>query len=160
MQKDTEAPRFSRLRTFFWPVHGHELKKLIPMLVIFFLLSFDYNILRSMKDTFVITAEKSGAEVIPFIKVWAMFPMSVIITYFYIRLSNRYSRETVFYTILSFFLGFFFLFATVLYPARDYLHPHAFADSLQQTLPEGLKGAIAMIRYWTFTGFYVMSELW
>src|SRR5207244_4410860 len=48
----------------------------------------------------------------------------------------------------------------LLYPNRDALHPHAFADMLQSILPAGCKGLIAMVRNWTFTIFYVMSELW
>src|SRR5437870_13487741 len=99
---------FNKWQTLLWPVHRHELKKLVPMLLIFFLLTFDYNILRCMKDTLVVTAENSGAEVIPFIKVWAMFPMSVVMTYIFIRLSNRYSREKVFYTMFSMFLLYYF----------------------------------------------------
>jgi ATP:ADP antiporter, AAA family len=159
-QSNSEIHEFSKLRTFFWPVHRHELKKLIPMLLIFFLLSFAYNVLRSMKDTLVVTAKNSGAEVIPFIKVWVMFPTSVLMTYLYIRLSNRFSKETVFYSMLSLFLGYFFFFAFFVYPARDLLHPHASADVLQSMLPEGLKGFVSMYRYWTYTSFYVMSELW
>ncbi len=151
---------FSPLRTFLWPVHRFELKKLIPMLLIFFLLSFDYNILRCLKDTLVITAKDSGAEVIPFIKVWVMFPTSVLMTYIFIRLSNRFSRETVFYTMLSAFLLYFFVFAFVIYPMKDSLHQDASANALQLLLPAGCKGFIAMYRYWTFTSFYVMSELW
>ena len=130
------------------------------MLLIFFFISFAYNVLRCMKDTLVVTAEHSGAEIIPFIKVWVMFPTSVLMTYIFIRLSNRFSREKVFYMMLSLFLSYFFLFAFVLYPAKDFLHPQASADALQKILPEGFKGFVAMYRYWTFTSFYVMSELW
>jgi AAA family ATP:ADP antiporter len=113
-----------------------------------------------MKDTLVVTAENSGAEVIPFIKVWAMFPVSVLMTFIFTRLSNRFSRETVIYSMFSFFLLFFFVFAFFLYPARDSLHPHASANLLQQLLPEGFKGLIALYRNWIFTAFYVVSELW
>lgn len=151
---------FSRWRAFFWPVHRHELKKLIPMLLIFFFVSFDYNVLRTLKDTLVVTAKSSGAEVIPFIKVWVMFPCSVLLTFLFTRLSNRLNRENVFYAMISFFLLFFFIFIFFIYPARDYLHPHAVADKLELILPPGFKGMIAMFRYWTFTAFYVMSELW
>lgn len=151
---------FGRWRTFLWPVHHYELKKLIPLLLIFFLISFDYNILRTMKDTLVVTAKNSGAEAIPFIKVWAMFPMSIVMTILYTRLSNRFSRETVVYLMFSLFLVFFFLFTFFLYPHRDVLHPNASADWLQQHLSSGFKGLIAIYRNWTFTAFYVMSELW
>ncbi|MBS0633899.1 MAG: NTP/NDP exchange transporter [Verrucomicrobia bacterium] len=152
--------QFSKLRAFFWPVHKHELKKLIPMLLIFFLLSFDYNILRGLKDTLVITAEKSGAEVIPFIKVWVMFPLSVTLAYVYVRLSNRFSRENVFYIILSLFLSYFAIFAFVLYPNREFLHCHETADKLQALLPAGFKGFIAMYRYWIYTLFYALADIW
>lgn len=155
-----QQPKFSRWRTALWPVHRFELKKLIPMLFLFFLINFDYNVLKILKDTLVITAKSSGAEVIPFIKVWVMLPGAIILTFLFTRLSNRYKRETVFYTMMAVFLGYFLLFITVLYPARDYLHPHATADALQAMLPAGFKGLIAMFRNWTFTSFYVMSELW
>jgi AAA family ATP:ADP antiporter len=151
---------FSKLRAFFWPIHRSELKKFLALLAISFLLSFDYNILRPLKDTFVVTASGSGAEVIPFIKVWAMFPVSLLLTYIYVRVSNRCSRENVFYIMFSLFLGFFFLFAFFLYPIRENLHAHSSADTLLTILPAGCKGFVAMYRYWIFTLFYVMSELW
>ncbi len=83
LDQPCSAPEFSRWRSFIWPVHHFELKKLLPMLLIFFLVSFDYNILRTLKDTLVVTAKGSGAEVIPFIKVWGMFPGAIIMTYLF-----------------------------------------------------------------------------
>jgi ATP:ADP antiporter, AAA family len=156
----TQPPKFSRWRNALWPIERYELKKLVPMLLLFFLISFDYNVLRIMKDTLVVTAKSSGAEVIPFIKFWVMFPGALLLTFVFTRLSNRLKRETVFYTMLGIFLGYFVLFITVLYPLRDFLHPHATADALEASLPIGFKGMIAMYRNWTFTTFYVMSELW
>jgi len=156
----SRSSEFSKWRTFLWPVHSYELKKLIPMLIMFFLLMFDYNIVRNMKDTLVVTAKSSGAEVIPFIKVWVMFPGALLLTFLFTRLSNRYSREKVFYIMVSLFLSYFFIFTFVLYPARHSLHPNETADALQAILPLGFKGMIAMFRNWTFTTFYVMSELW
>jgi ATP:ADP antiporter, AAA family len=155
-----QQPKFGRWRNALWPVERYELKKLLPMLLIFFLISFDYNVLRIMKDTLVVTAKSSGAEVIPFIKVWVMFPGAILMTFVFTRLSNRLKRESVFYAMLGIFLTYFVLFVTVLYPARDFLHPHESADALEKILPLGFKGMIAMYRNWTFTTFYVMSELW
>lgn len=130
------------------------------MLLIFFFISFDYNVLRTMKDALIITAKSSGAEVIPFIKVWVMFPGAVLLTFIFTRLSNRFNRETVFYLMLSIFLLYFAIFTFIIYPAKDSLHAHRLADYLETVLPLGLKGLIAMVRYWSFTSFYVMSELW
>jgi len=151
---------FGKWRSFFWPIHRLELRKFIPLLSIFFLISFNYNVLRSYKDTIVVTASNSGAETIPFIKLWAVLPCALLFTFLFMRLSNRFTREKVFYIIMSIFLVFFFLFAFVLYPARDFLHPNFTADRLQDFLPAGFKGFIAIYRNWTFTLFYVMSELW
>lgn len=155
-----ETPEFSQWRRYLWPVHFYELKKLIPMLLIFFFISFDYNVLRTLKDSLLITAKSSGAEVIPFVKVWGVLPGAILITLFFAWLSNRLPRETVFYIIVSIFLVYFAVFTFILYPIRDLIHPHALADQLEAILPLGYKGLVAMFRYWTFTIFYVMSELW
>lgn len=154
------TPGFGKWRSTFWPIHRAELKKFLPMFFMFFLIAFNYNILRSYKDSIVITASKSGAETIPFMKLWAVLPSAILFTLLFTRLSNWYSREKVFYVIFSIFITFFFVFAFILYPFREYLHPNQFADTLQAYLPEGFKGFIAIFRNWTFSLFYVMSELW
>lgn len=153
-------PVFSKWRAILWPVHRDELRKLIPLLLIFFCITFDYNVLRTMKDTLVVTAKSSGAEVIPFIKVWVLLPGALLMTFFFTRLSNRLTQEKVFYAMVSTFLVFFFLFTFFLYPNRDLLHPHEAANHLQKILPIGFGGFISMFRNWTLTTFYVMSELW
>ena len=151
---------FGKWRSFFWPIHRSELKKFIPMLLVFFLIAFNYNLLRASKDSLIVTAQNSGAEAIPFIKVWVILPMAVLLTFIFTRLANHFTREKVFYIMMIGFLSFFFIFTFVLYPARDVLHPYELADRLQLLLPPGFKGLIALLRNWTFTLFYVMSELW
>lgn len=154
------APEFSRWRSRLWPIHGHELKKLLPMLAIFFFISFNYNVLRTLKDSLLVTAKSSGAEVIPFVKVWAMFPGAIAVTWLYTWMSHHFSQEKVFYSIICGFLALFFVFTFVLYPLGDFIHPHQLADYLETVLPLGMKGLVAMIRYWSFSLFYVASELW
>lgn len=155
-----DEPVFSRLRAFLWPVRLFELKKFLPLFLMAFFIGFNYNTLRTVKDALLITAASSGAEVIPFIKVWGILPGAFLMTFIYSRLNNYFSRDQVFYTMVSIFLGFFILFTTLLYPYRDVLHPHHTADWLTSVLPAGFKGLIAMLRYWTFSIFYIMSELW
>jgi ATP:ADP antiporter, AAA family len=150
----------AKLRAFLWPVRRDELKSFVPMLIIFFLVGFSYNLLRATKDALVVTAPASGAEALPFIKVWAILPMALLFTFVLTRVSNRFSREKVFYFMMSIFLVFFTLFTFVLYPCRDTLHPHELADRIQAYLPLGCQGMIAVFRNWTFTAFYVMSEMW
>ncbi len=151
---------FTRVRGILWPIHGHEHKKFLATLTIFFLLTFIYNVLRTLKETLVVTAHGAGAEVIPFIKVWAMFPSAILMTFLFTWLSNRYTKERVFYIIMAIFLGYFTIFLFYLFPNTENLHLHKTADWLQQHLPVGFKGFTSMLRHWTFTSFYVMSELW
>lgn len=151
---------FGKLRAFFWPIHRVELKKFIPLFFIYFLITFNYNLLRIFKDSLLVTAPNSGAEALPFVKVWAVLPMAILFTMFFTWLSNRVSREKVFYVMISIFISFFLIFVTFLYPCRDLLHPHALANSLEAILPSGFKGLIVLLRNWTFTLCYVMSDLW
>lgn len=151
---------FSRLRAYLWPIHAFELRKFLPLLVMAFFIGFNYNILRNMKDALLITAKSSGAEVIPFIKVWGIVPGALVMTFIYSRLNNRLQRDRVFYSMVAIFLAFFAFFTFIIYPIRDHLHPHQTAEFLQAYLPAGFKGLIAMFRYWTFSSFYIMSELW
>ena len=150
---------FGKWRSRLWPVHRFELKKLIPMVLLFFFILFNYTILRDTKDTLVVTAAK-GSQVIPFLKLWAVMPCAILFMVLYAKLSNKLSKPALFYSTVTPFIIFFGLFGTVLYPFRDSLHPHAFCDMLQNVLPVGLKGLIDVIRNWTFSLFYVMSEMW
>lgn len=153
-------PEFGRLRSFFWPVHGFELKKVLPMYLLFFLISFNYTILRDTKDTLIVTASGSGAEAIPFLKVWGVVPMAILFMLCYSKMSNIMSKPRLFYSTLVPFIVFFGLFATIIYPNRDLLHPNASADWLQSVLPQGLSGLVACYRNWSYSVFYIMAELW
>ena len=156
----TSSPSFSKIRAYLWPIYRYELKTFIPLILIFFLVGFNYSLLRATKDALVITARDSGAEALPFLKVWAIVPMAFLFTFIFTRVSNRLTREKIFYAMMSIFLGFFLLFMFVLYPCQDSLHPHTFCDKIQEMLPQGFKGFIAIFRNWTFTLFYIMSEMW
>ncbi len=153
-------PHFSKLRSFFWPVHSHELRKVLPMLLMFFFITFNYTILRDAKDTLLITAPGSGAEVIPFLKLWLVLPAAVLFMLLYAEMSNILSRPALFYSTLFPFLIFFGIFGFVLYPLRDSLHPHESGQWLSSLLPQGLSGLVAIWRNWSFALFYVFAELW
>lgn len=159
MSQDTKQ-EFGKWRSFFWPIHNYELKKVLPMFLMFFCISFNYTILRDTKDTLVVTAPGSGAEAIPFIKVWLVVPCAVIFMLIYAKLSNILSKPALFYATTAPFLVFFALFALVFYPNKDVLHPTEAADALQAALPQGLMGLVAIFRNWTYAVFYVLAELW
>ena len=58
-----EKKEFGKWRSFLWPIHSYELKKIVPMFLMFFFILFNYTILRDTKDSLVIPA--SGAETAP-----------------------------------------------------------------------------------------------
>lgn len=160
MQTNESAPAFGRWRALLWPIHAKELPIFGPLLIIFFLICFNYNVLRALKDALVVTAPTSGAEIIPFLKVWGILPGAFLITLLFTYLSNRFSRETIFYIIMGVFIGFFAVFVGILYPLRGVIHPDVLIDRLSTHLPLGCSGFLAIIRNWSFALFYVMSELW
>ena len=158
----TNTQKFGKIRNFFWPIYRYELKKLIPMFLLFFLISFAYNILRNMKISLIITAKGAGAEVIPFLKIGAALPGALLFTYIFTKLINRFNREQVFYAMLSGFLIYFALFLFVLYPHHKDLQLDYIADFLQANVftGEGFSGLIAVIRHLNLTFFYVLAEMW
>lgn len=158
MSESAAKPEFGKVRAFLWPVHAYELKKMIPMLLMFFCISFNYTVLRDTKDTLIVTS--SGAETIPFLKVWGVVPAAIIFMLIYAKLSNILSKERLFYVTIVPFIVFFGLFVTLFYPNREMLHPNASADYLQSILPVGLGGLVACYRNWTYSLFYILSELW
>lgn len=162
-QKPQQKPQqFSKLRGFFWPIHNYELKKLIPMFTLFFLITFIYNVLRTMKIAIIVTAKGSGVEVISFVKFFGVLPGAIILTYIFTKLISRFSRERVFYTMLSGFLIYFAIFMVFLFPNHDKLQLNFIADYLQKHLlvAQGFSGLISVIRHLNLSVFYVLTEMW
>jgi len=131
----------------------------LPMCLLFFFMAFNNTIFDSTKDTILITAI-GGAEQIPFVTLYAVLPASCLFLFLFSVASKRYSRRRVFNWTVCLFMSFFALFAYVLYPNRDYLHSDAFAAWASGALPQGLQALGHVVHQWTFTLFYVLSELW
>ena len=148
------------LAALFWPIRRGEYRKFILMFFISFLTCFNYYLLKITKDTVLITAPYSGAEAIPFVKVWAILPAAFLMTFCFTRLSNFFNQRAVFYAVIWLFVFYFVLFIAVLYPNRELLTPTSLAHYLETLLPKGLGGLTAIIRNWILTTFYVMSEMW
>lgn len=153
-------PSFTWIKDYCIPIYPKDWSKVFPLAWICFFLSFNYYILKTLKDALVITAKGSGAEAIPFIKVWLLLPASILMAIAFTWMANHFTIKTIFNILISFFLLFFFLFAFVFYPYQHLFHAHGLADHLQLMLPEGWKGFVASLRYWPFSFFYVMAECW
>ncbi len=130
------------------------------MLFMFFFISFNYSVVRNIKDALIVTAPGSGAETIPYLKVWGVIPAAIIFMLIYAKLSNILSKQNLFYISVIPFIILFLLFDLVLYPMQNVLHPHVWATALQEQSPEGLYYLIAIVRNWSFSLFYILAELW
>lgn len=113
-----------------------------------------------MKDTMVVTAKQSGAEVIPVLKGWIVLPVALVVTLIYTKLSNHFRRDVLFYTIVSSFLAFILLYAYFLFPYNSVLAPNETADQLQAYLGDGHTHWVSLYRNWIPSVFFVVAELW
>lgn len=160
MSSTAEQPEFSRLRRIFFPIHTYELKKVIPMSLIFFFILVNYTLLRNVKDSLVVTAPNSGAEVLSFLKLFCVTPAAILFIVVYAKASSVLSNEKLFYWTISPFIVFFGLFAFVIYPNISIFQPSVESvAALQEAFPR-YKWIIAMFGNWTFSLFYILAELW
>lgn len=151
---------FSKWRAMFWPIRGWETKKVLPMAMMMAFILFNYSILRGTKDALIITAGGSGVEVISFIKLWIIIPFALLFVFIYAKLSNIFNRATLFYLTITPFLIFFALFALLLYPNRELLHPSMETiDALKAAYPR-FQWLFPIWGHWTYVLFYIMAEMW
>lgn len=156
--KSETSTEFSPLRARFWPIHNYELKKFLPMSFIMFCILFNYTLLRDTKDTLVVNS--AGAGAITFLKLYCVTPAAILFVIIYAKLSNILSKENLFYAIITPFLVFFGAFAFIIYPNLDSLHPSVEAiQNLHASYPR-LSGFIDIYAYWSYSVFYVLSEIW
>jgi len=153
-----EPNQFTGWRAKLWPIHSFEMKKFLPLAFILFCLLFNYTLLRDTKDTLIINS--AGANVLPYLKGIVVTSAAILFVILYSKATNIFSRENLFYVVVVPFLIFFGLFGFVIYPMADYLHPSASTIKSWYLAAPWAIGIIDIIAYWTYSLFYVMSEIW
>ncbi|MEY3183245.1 MAG: hypothetical protein RLZ35_1230 [Pseudomonadota bacterium] len=164
--RNTQDETFSRFRQIFWPIHNHELKKFLPMVLMMFCFLFNYTIMRDTKDTLIVTV--AGAEAIPFLKFWGTLPLSILFVLVYAKLSNTMKPTTLFYSMILPFFIFFGSFGFLIYPNLEAVCPTKTAAVLERFVNEvmpvqtqvTLHKLIMVFKVWPSALFYVLSELW
>lgn len=139
-------------------IPGYGVKKFLPALVIQFCLAFSYIILQDVKTLLVV--EHGGANLLLTVSAWAGTPMSLVLVWAYIKVTNTVRRQFHFPTFIVPILAYFLLYAFYFYS-----HPSAFHISTQHMIDlqmkyPGFDKLILMFGYWTTSLFFMLADVW
>lgn len=151
---------FSGWRKLVWPIHSHEIKKFLPMGIMMFCILFIYTVLRDTKDAILVNAPGAGAESLAFAKGIGVTASAVLFMILYTKAANLFNREGLFYVTAIPFIAFFGLYPYVIYPLVGTLHMSLDTIHYYQQLYPNIKWIVPLVGNWTYTLFYILSELW
>jgi len=156
----TSEQEFNGWRKLFWPIHSYEVKKFLPMGMMMFCILFIYTVLRDTKDAMLVNAPGAGAESLAFVKGIGVTLSAIIFMMLYTKPANLFKREGLFYATAIPFLLFFGLYPYCIYPFVDSLHLNLDTIQNYQQMYPSIKWLVPLIGNWTYTLFYILSELW
>lgn len=135
------------------PIYRSELAKLFLLSSMMFSMVLVFALSRDLRDALVVTS--CGAESLAFLKVYGVVPAAAVFMLAYNWLAGVLPVEALFYAVLTPFMLFFVAFAFVLYPMRHTLH------NLHWAVPSGGLSYLGELgRHWTFSLYFIISELW
>ena len=138
------------------PILPTERSTFLALSTMMFLFIYVFTTVRDTKDTLVVS--HCGAESIPYLKLYGVLPCAMMFIVAYSKASNLLGKEALFYVTLVPFFVFYSLFAFVLYPNRDSIHFPKLGGV--ETVADAAPGPLSLIRYWSFSLYFIVSELW
>lgn len=156
----TVTQEFTGWRKLLWPIHGTEVKKFLPMGIMMFCILFIYTVLRDTKDAILVNAPGAGAESLAFAKGIGVTISAIIFMVLYTKAANLFNRKGLFYVTALPFLLFFGLYPYCIYPFVGSIHMSLESIQNYQELYPNIKWIIPLVGNWTYTLFYILSELW
>lgn len=143
-----------------FPIRKYETRQFIAMSIMMFLFIYLYTTVRDTKDTLVVS--QCGAEAIPFLKMYGVMPAAFLFIIGYSKLSSMLSKQMLFYAALIPFFIFYTLFAFVFFPNREFIHfaSSSLSESSEGALSNIMTSAMNLIRYWSYSLYFIVSELW
>ncbi len=159
--EDTDfKDNFSGWRGILWPIHRVELKKFLPMSFLLLFIGLNYTILKALKDTLIINMPGGGAECISFLKFYGVTPSAILSTIIIFKLMDILGAEKLFHVVLIAFLSFFGFFAFFIYPNKELFQMNLQSIAVWQAAFPNLHWVIPLIGNWSFSLFYIVTELW
>lgn len=155
-----QVQELSKIRSALFPIQNWEMKKFLSMAGLIFFTIFNSTLMRIIKDALIISAPGSGAEVLPFLKLGGVMPLTIIFTLFYVKLTKAFGFRRTYMIVVSIFITFIFLFTFVLYPLHDSLHPSLETINAMKAAYPSLQWVIPAYGVWTYTLYYIFAELW
>lgn len=157
-----QEPEFNKFQQFLWPIHGYELKKFLPMSLLMFCILFVYTMVRDLKDVFVqYYAVGGGTELFPVLKLWFVMPAAFLTVMLFTFFISKFGSAKTFYIMVSLFIAFYAVFLLFLFPNASTLHANAATvKQMQQSWPGVFYYVIPCLTNWSYTLFYIFSEIW
>jgi hypothetical protein len=140
------------------PITPAEIPHFASMSIMMFLFIYVFTTVRDTKDTLVVS--NCGAEAIPFLKLYGVMPCATAFIVLYSKLSNVLGKQTLFYVTLVPFFIFYGVFAFVLFPNRDVIHFSVVDGGGAGGGGGAVNAAMNLLRYWSFSLYFIVSELW
>lgn len=138
------------------------LKKALSIGLILFFMLLTYTITKDLKEILIQKfASCGGVELIPIIKIFGVFPSLFLFIFIFETLINKFSHATVFKIFVWTFAIFYLVFGLIIIPNLNYMHMGSEQIlSFRQSLPDFLYYAVPCLANWSFTLFYILSEMW
>ena len=128
------------------PLTSHEKKLIIIFSTMLFLITFNYGMLRAMKDVKVLG--KANSHFLSNIKLWVVLPFMFIFKFIYDTLARYVGKDNMLYWLVGLFTLFFLSYIL-------------FADHFISEIPEDNKSDwVIYTKIWPIICFYVMAETW
>lgn len=143
------------LRSFCWKIKREDLKKFIPIAIMFFSIVFIYTACRQIKDFLVIPMVGSEGSTLTKIIVFAI---SIPYALSQKKLANKVSFSTLGYLSILPLVGYFSIFAFLLMGNSKILSSNAFIAMLGNKIPV-LSRFFSLIHIWPMAIYYILAEI-
>ncbi|MBM4222289.1 MAG: hypothetical protein FJ161_00580, partial [Gammaproteobacteria bacterium] len=139
-----------KIKWFFWPVEQKEQKQTILMIIVLFLVSFVYSILRTLKITILLADPTLPSQALSYLKIFGIMPAAIVFTWFAIKIQTTVGQRKTFFIMNAVFALIFSILTFCVLPYQEAFHLHF----------SGQHELISLLNSWYITIFYVAAEMW